>query len=74
MDMILIDLQKGFDNLDYNFFLNKMKCMGFSDKTIKWFHSYLRNRVFFVSIGTVFSEAGTRNCAGAFVVFAIYKC
>ena len=60
--MILIDLQKGFDNLDYKIFLDKMKCMGCSDKTIKWFHSYLTNRVFFVSIGTVFSEAGTRNC------------
>ena len=39
-----------------------MKCIGFSDKTIKWFHSYLTNRAFFVSLGTAFSEAGTINC------------
>ena len=71
MDMILINLEKDFDNLDYKIFLNKMKCMGFSDKTIKCFHPYLRNIVFFVSIGTVFSEAGTRNWVGAFVVIAV---
>ena len=39
-----------------------MKCIGFSDKTLKWFHSYLTNRVFFVSSGTVFLKAGTINC------------
>ena len=61
-NMILIDLQKAFDTLDHNIFLDKMKCIGFSDKTIKWFHSYLTNRAFFVSLGTVFSESGTINC------------
>ena len=40
----------------------KMKCIGFLDKTIKWFHSYLANRAIFVSLGTVFSELGTMNC------------
>ena len=60
--MILIDLQKAFDTLDYNILLDKMKCIGFSDKTLKWFYSYLSNRVIFVSLGTVFSEAGTINC------------
>ena len=39
-----------------------MKCIGFSDKTIKWFHTYLTNRAIFVSLSTVFSEAGTINC------------
>ena len=34
----------------------------FLDKIIKWFHSYLTNRAFFVSLGTVFLEAGTINC------------
>ena len=36
--MILIDHQKAFDTLGNKIFLDKMKCIGFSDKTIKWFH------------------------------------
>ena len=60
--MILIDLQKAFETLDHKILLAKMKCIGFSDKTIKWFHSYVTNRAIFVSLGTVFSEAGTINC------------
>lgn len=44
---ILIDLQKASKN--------------FSDKSIKCFQSYLRKRASFVSLGTVFSEAGTIN-------------
>ena len=60
--MILIDLQKAFDTLDHKILLDKMKCIGFSDKTIKWFHSFLTNRAIFVSLDTVFSKAGTINC------------
>ena len=37
-----------------------MNYIGTSDKTIKWFHSYLR--AFFVSLDNVFSEAGTISC------------
>ena len=39
-----------------------MKCVDFSDKAIKWFYSYLINRAFHVSLGTVFSETGIINC------------
>ena len=60
--MILIDLQKAFDTLDPKILLDKMKCIGFSDKTIKWFHTYLTNRAIFVLLSIVFSEAGTINC------------
>ena len=60
--MILIDLQKALDTLDHKILLGKMLYIGFSDKTIKWFHSYLTNRTSFVSLGTVFSETGTINC------------
>ena len=60
--MILIALQKAFDTLHHKILLGKMKCIGFSDKATKCFHSYLTNRAIFVSFGTVFSEAGTINC------------
>ena len=59
--MILIDLQKAFDTLDHKILLAKLRCIGFSGKTIKWFHSFLTNRAILVSLGTVFSEAETVN-------------
>ena len=39
-----------------------MKHIDLSDKTIKWFHSYLINRAFFVSLDNEFLEVGTINC------------
>ena len=33
--MILIDLQKDFDNVDYKTLIVKMKCMGFSNDATK---------------------------------------
>ena len=46
--MILINLQKAFNALDHKILWDKMKSIGFSDKTLKWFYSYLTNRVIFV--------------------------
>ena len=60
--MILINLQKAFDTLDHKILLDRTKCIAFSDNTIKWFQSNLTNWAFFVSLGTVFSEAGTIKC------------
>ena len=37
--MILIDLQKAFDTIDQNIFLQKLKSIGFSEKTIAWYRS-----------------------------------
>ena len=59
--MILIDLQKPFDALDHKILLDKMKSIGFIDKTIKWFHSYHTKRAFFVSLDNIFLEAGIIN-------------
>ena len=33
--MILINLQKAFDTLDHKILLDRTKCIGFSDNTIK---------------------------------------
>ena len=57
--MILINLQMAFDNLDHKILPDKIKCMSCSDKATKWFHAYLTNRTFFVSLNSAFSEAGT---------------
>ena len=73
----LIDLQKAFDTIDIKFLLEKMKCIGFSNKTIKCFYFYLTNRAFFVSLDDVFSKTATLNCRvpkpSTFIVFTLYK-
>ena len=60
--MILIDLQKAFDTIDYDILLEKTHCLGFSKPTIQWFRSYLTNRLFSVNLGNVFSSPGKLSC------------
>ena len=73
--MILINHQKAFDTFDHKILIHKMKCSGFSDKTIKWFHSYLTElfrfirRVFGSKINRL--QSSSRNYIGTFV-FAVY--
>ena len=47
--MILVDLQKSLDT-DHTVLLQKIECTGFKESVIKWFHSYLSNRKFFVAL------------------------
>ena len=54
--MILIDLQKAFDTLDHQILLKKLKYIGFSPETVRWFESYLKNRNIIVSLGKSLSE------------------
>ena len=53
--MVLVDRQKTFDTLDHDVLLEKMKYFGSRISVIKWFESYLSNKIFF----DVFSETGT---------------
>ena len=46
--MILIDLQKAFDTINHEILLKKLEAIGFSDKCIRWFRSYLYKRIFFI--------------------------
>ena len=48
--MILIDLQKAFDTIDHEILLQKREAIKFSESTIKWFKSYLSERIFLVNI------------------------
>ena len=48
--MILIDLQRDFDNVDCKTLIEKIKCMGFSNDVTKWFECYLSKRIFSVYV------------------------
>ena len=60
MGLILIDIQKAFDTIDHKIILKKMGCIGFSEKVISWFESYLPGRTFKVNIDKKLSDPG--NC------------
>ena len=60
--MIYIDLQKVFDTIDHETFLDEIACFGFSDSAILWFKSYLQDRSFSVNIGKEISGPGNLSC------------
>ena len=55
--MILIDLQKAFDAIDF-----VTKAIKFSGSTMKWFKSYLFERIFLLNIENKRSEFGKISC------------
>ena len=60
--MILIDLQKAFDTINYEILLEKMTFLNFSPPTIAWFRSYLTNRSFIVDVDSTLSEPAELAC------------
>ena len=58
--MILIDLQKAFDNIYHKILIKKMKYLGFSK--ITWFKSYLSERKFKININTSYSSPSNLIC------------
>ena len=60
--MILIDLQKAFDTIDYYILQQKLPSLGFSNEVIDWFKSYLRSRKFHVNVHDKFSTTAELGC------------
>ena len=54
--MILIDLQRPFDTINHEILLGKLNAIGFSQKAVAWFQSYLSDRTFKVNINNDFSD------------------
>ena len=54
---LLLDLSAAFDIVDHSIFLKKLKAYKFSESTILWFESYLKDRVQVVQVDTKFSDA-----------------
>ena len=76
--MILIDLQKAFDTSDHKILLDKMKCRGFSDKTMVSLSSHKQSYFCFVWHYLLRSSdhklrSSPRTYIGTFVGFAIHK-
>ena len=60
--MVLTDLQKAFDTIDDNILLERLKAIGFCDDTVNWFHSYLTDLAFLVSIENKYSSISKISC------------
>jgi uncharacterized membrane protein required for colicin V production len=53
---LLLDMSAGFDMIDHELFLEKLKIYKFSENSIKWFKSYLENRRQLVQVETKTSD------------------
>ena len=49
-------------NIDHEILLQKLKGIKFSESTIKWFKSYLSERIFLVNIENKLSDFGKISC------------
>ena len=55
--LVLLDLSKAFDSIDHSLLLTKLRSLGFSNRAVEWFKSYLSGRSQIVHIGTTLSES-----------------
>ena len=60
--MVLIDLQKAFDTVDYTILTTKLNAIGIDDSAGSWFKSYLTGRKQVVKINERLSTAGNITC------------
>ena len=53
---LFLDLSAGFDVIDFDILLQKLKLYNFDEKTLNWFNSYLKDRKQCVQIESKFSS------------------
>ena len=52
---LLLDLSAGFDVIDFDLLLSKLRLYGFQDEAVSWFSSYLKDRFQCVQVESAFS-------------------
>ena len=55
--LILLDFAKAFDSVNHDILLRKMELMGIKNLELKWFESYLTNRLQFIKLGEHISDS-----------------
>ena len=60
--MVLLDLQKAFDTVNHPILLMKLKAIGLSESSIRWFTSYLSDRRQTVDLSGSFSPMSRISC------------
>ena len=53
---VLLDFRKAFDSIDHDIICKKFKFLGFSELTIRWFKSYLTDRMQRIKVNNMFSS------------------
>ena len=59
---VFLDFSKAFDTVDHNIILQKFDIYGIRGLALKWFGSYLSNRMQYVTYYSIKSERGVIKC------------
>ena len=60
--VILLDLKKAFDTVDHDILLSQLDFYGISGNSLKWFQSYLENRIQQCSVRGSLSDSRVLTC------------
>ena len=59
---VFIDFKKGFDTVDFEISIDRLRSFGVKGSILKWFESYLIGRSIFVCFDDVISNNFFINC------------
>ena len=48
--MVMLDLQKAFDNVNHSILIDKLRALGFDKTAVSWMRSYLEGSVSAVTV------------------------
>ena len=60
--VVTLDLQKAFDTVDHSILLCKLRLIGADDLSMKWFSSYLTNRMQYTCVNGAESSSQRMHC------------